>query len=189
MISISPQIQTVGVDWNCTLHDQPSSIAAAVYRVYGKVLRPSDFDRWDPPIGAKIGVDNDTFTRWAWTDETIQRTARPYPLARESLKLLHAAGHMIKVVTSTSCPHLVEGWMNKWQIPYDEIVCTQDKGAVFWDLLIDDNPKTLDDLFMAGRPVIRFGGVHWNRHLTYIPGANSWGLEMLALILNASAGR
>jgi 5'(3')-deoxyribonucleotidase len=177
--------QTIAVDWNCTLQDQTSSISAAVYRIYGQVLIPSDFDRWDPPIGEKLGLDNDSFTKWAWTDETIQRAAPPYPLARESLGLLRAAGHRIKIVTSTSCPHLVEDWMHRWQIPYDEIVCTQDKRSVPWDLLIDDNPTTLESLFMEQRRVVRFAGVPWNCHLTHIPGVSGWGLEMLGLILNA----
>ena len=174
----------IGIDWNCTLQDTINEIIRTVYLIYGVVLKPEDFNRWDPPIGQKLGIDNDVFTAWAWKSEGIQKRARAYPFAREVIRLLYTSGHTIKIITSTSCPHLVEAWLYRFKIPYHGLVVTQDKSSVEFDLLIDDNPYTCEKLFLEQRGIIRYAGVPWNRHLTHIPAADGWSLEMLSLILN-----
>lgn len=152
----------IGIDWNSTIQNQIQEICRRT------CLRPVDFDRWDPPLGARCGMTEEAFTRWAWTDASIQAMAEPYPGAAAAIARL-GSWATIWIVTSTSNPQLVKPWLRKYDIHFDRVILTDDKGSVEWDLLIDDNPATLQNLEVDGRQVMRHE-IEWNKQLTHIKG-------------------
>ena len=152
----------IAIDWNSTIQNQIGEICRRTN------LRPADFDRWDPPLGSRCGMTDEAFTAWAWGDESIQWMADPYPGAPAAIARL-ASWATIWIVTSTCQPHLVPKWLRKHNVHFDRIILTGDKGSVEWDVLIDDNPATLESLAAGGRQVLRHE-IEWNKNLTHIKG-------------------
>ena len=169
----------IGIDWNSTLQNQIGEICSRT------CLTPLDFDRWDPQLGHRCGRSEAAFTTWAWGDPSIQAMAEPYPGAVSRVKRMKEEGvhpelhpelveglvrrDTIWIVTSTSCPMLVTPWLRRWGIPFDRAILTNDKASVEWDLLIDDNPFTLESLQASGRRVLRHR-LPWNEHLVEVEG-------------------
>lgn len=154
----------IAIDWNSTLQNQIGEICQRTN------LRPADFDQWDKPLGYRCGMSEEAFTRWAWTDESIQAMAQPYPGAARAVAELKKK-NKIWIVTSTACPALVAPWFRRHNIRYDKLILTSDKGSVPWDVLIDDSPITLAAL--AGTRRVLRHIVEWNKHLVGIEGV-SW---------------
>lgn len=152
----------IGIDWNGTIQNQIQEICRRT------CLTPADFTTWDPPLGARCGMSDETFTAWAWGDESIQAMAEPYPGAAAAIARLGSWAE-IWIVTSTCHPRLVTPWLRKNKIRYDRAIMTGDKASVEWDLLIDDNPATLMSLAAEGRSVLRHI-IKWNENLTFIEG-------------------
>lgn len=155
----------VGIDFNSTLQDQIGEICRRT------ILQPSDFDRWDPLLGCRVGMTEAAFCKWAWCDESIQAMAQPYPGAARAVAKL-AETCKIWIVTSTSNPLLLPGWLRRHGFYPDRIILTDDKGGVEWDWLVDDRPDVLERLSGEGRNVLRHK-VEWNKHLVDIRGI-SW---------------
>ncbi len=153
----------IGIDWNSTLQNQIGEIC------HRTCLTPADFNQWDPQLGSRCGMTEAAFTEWAWGDESIQAMAEPYPGAVAGVKRMKEGGATIWIVTSTSCPMLVQPWLRRWGIPFDRVILTGDKASVEWDLLIDDNPFTLAALQAGGRRVLRHR-LPWNEHLIEVEG-------------------
>ena len=156
----------IGIDWNSTLQNQIGEICNRT------CLLPSDFDRWDPPLGSRVGMTEAAFTSWAWGNESIQAMAEPYQGAASTVTRLREAGATIWIVTSTGCPMLVTPWLRRWKIPFDRAILTDDKESIEWDVLLDDNPFTLERAAASGRRVLRHR-LPWNSHLEGIEGF-SW---------------
>ena len=166
----------IGIDWNNTLQDQLAEIIRQTYLLYGAALNRNDFSTWDAMLGDRIGVDNDTFTAWAWKSDKIQQQARPFPWAKEVVRLLYQQ-YTIKIITSSCHPQVAEGWLYRHGIPYHELISTSDKGSIEWDVLIDDNPITLETLCVE-RHVLRYE-LPWNAHLHHIPAVTGWNLALI----------
>lgn len=163
----------LGVDWNSTLQDQISEIIRQARIIYGVELALDDFNQWDAPLGAKCGVTDQQFTRWAWTSPEIQREAQPYPGVADSLSALSQLGVRIHVITSTSNPGLVVPWLDYHGIPFDKVVFSNDKSVEDFDVLVDDSPTTLARVTQAGRRAIRHA-IPWNQHMATFPALTHW---------------
>lgn len=174
----------IAIDWNNTLQDQLSEIIRQTYLLYGVALKRDDFSTWDARLGDRIGVDNDAFTAWAWKDEAIQRKAKPFPWAKEIVRLLYQQ-HTIKIITSSCHPNVAECWLYRHGFPYHELINTGDKGSIAWDVLIDDNPLTLESLCID-RNVIRYE-LPWNAYQYHIPGVTGWNLALIRRLMDIAA--
>jgi 5'(3')-deoxyribonucleotidase len=163
---------TLSLDLDNTLRDQIGSIIVHTQRRYGTVLTRDMFNMWDPKVGQAIGIANDVFTAWAWTERQIFADARPFPGVAWALHQL-SSRYRLLITTSTACPDLTEPWLNRWRLPFDAIIHTADKGSVDFDLHIDDSPHTLLTLAGQGRRVIRYD-LPWNRALVQLPVLKSW---------------
>lgn len=89
-------------------------------------------------------------------------------------------GDYVKIVTSRAFPGLEEAaatatkqWLENENILFNELVLTEDKAAVTFDLLIDDAPHHIENAIIAGADAIVFDQP-WNRHMTYPPRAHGW---------------
>lgn len=162
----------LSLDLDNVLRDQIGSIITATARRYGVSLSRDAFSCWDPPLGQIIGLDNDRFTAWAWTDPAIFAAARPLPGVVWALHQLHHRYHLL-ITTSTAHPCLTEPWLRAWRVPYDQIIHTPDKSSVPFDLHLDDSPTTLQTLTAQGRKVLRFA-LPWNKGLACLPGLSRW---------------
>lgn len=162
----------LSVDLDNVLRDQIGSIIETVWRRYGRRLTREMFSCWDPPLGGLIGMSDEEFTGWAWSDPAIFVEARPVTGAALALLGLRTR-YRIVITTATACPHLSEPWLKWWRIPYDQVIHTSDKGSVAFAAHIDDSPGTLQTLAGAGRRVIRFD-LPWNRHLVGLPALTQW---------------
>lgn len=152
----------IAVDWNSTLANNIGFICQCTG------LHPSRFSTWDPDLwtpalGLQMRMCRDRFNEWMWQEPMLQALAPPYPGAARGMAELAKRGE-VWIVTSTACPALVAPWLRKNGIYPDRIILTSDKGSVEWDILIDDNPLTLDALTLASRNVLRHI-VPWNECL------------------------
>jgi len=162
----------LSLDLDNTLRDQIGSIITAVARRYRVGLSRDAFSCWDPPLGRILGLPDEEFTAWAWTDENIFTAARPFPGVVWALHQLRHRYHLL-ILTSTAHPRLTEPWLRAWRIPYDQVIHTSDKGSVPFYLHLDDSPLTLASLAAQGRQVLRFA-LPWNNNLAHLPGLNRW---------------
>jgi 5'(3')-deoxyribonucleotidase len=163
----------LSVDLDNVIRDQIGSIITATWQRHGVRLSRDLFHSWDPPLGHLVGLSDEAFTAWAWTDPLIFATARPMEDAPGALRSL-GRDYRIVITTSTHHPDLTRPWLNYWRIPYDEIIHTPHKYEVEFDLHLDDSPLVLADLQRRGRPgAIRFA-LPWNRHLVNLPTLTGW---------------
>lgn len=166
----------LSIDLDNVIRDQIGAIISAVQRRYGVTLQREMFSAWDPPLGELIGISNEEFTDWAWSDPMIFANASPVAGAIVALARLRAT-HRIVITTSTAWPQLTEPWLKWWHIPCNEIIHTSDKSSVPFDQHIDGSPATLVKLSEAGRRVVRFR-LPWNEHLVDLPALDGWqGVE------------
>ena len=61
----------LSVDLDNVLRDQIGSIIEAVWQRYGRRLTREMFSCWDPPMGGLVGISDEEFTAWAWSDPAI----------------------------------------------------------------------------------------------------------------------
>jgi len=79
-----------------------------------------------------------------------------YPESLDFMNNLKSMGCKIHIVThrefvSTQVSKLATlNWLSDYEIPYDSLVLTGDKGSVKADMAIDDNPKYCQDMINAG---------------------------------------
>jgi len=169
----------IGLDWNSTLADNISMISKCTGIPIGR-FDTWNPDIWTPELGYRLKMNREQLDTWMWTEPMLQALAESYPGAAEGVSRLSKYRHPLTgqaasvwIVTSTSCPGLVQPWLRRWGIPFDRVVVTGDKASVEWDVLLDDRPDTLLAMAASGRQVLRHS-IGWNRHLTGIRGFN-WG--------------
>ena len=118
-------------------------------------------DHWDMTAEEWIG-----FYRRGVEAGMIFDAKPPYEGGREALVELSDAGHKIKIVTArdlpgleTLCREQTLQWLNRYDIPHDELHVTSDKHDVWADVIIDDRIKHLLQLQNAHQAV----GILFNR--------------------------
>lgn len=170
----------LSVDLDNVIRDQIGAIIDATWQQYGFYLSRDLFHCWDPPLGHLVGLSDEEFARWAWTDPLHFATARPVTDAPGALRALHR-DYRIVITTNTCHPELTRPWLGYWGIPHDEVIHTPHKHEVEFDLHLDDSPLVLADLQRRGRRAVRFA-LPWNKHLTDLPTLSAWAAwrEVLA---------
>lgn len=166
----------IALDLNNTIQNQIDEVRRQTWLKYGVALSHNDFSTWDAMLGDRVGIPDDEFTRWAWGSQEIQREAKPFPWAKEIIRLLYQQ-HEILIVTATQFPEMSQCWLYRHGIPYHQFIPTCDKGGVAWDVLIDDNPVTLESLCIKRR-VLRYE-LPWNACQYHIPAVTGWNLDMI----------
>jgi hypothetical protein len=112
--------------------------------------------------------------------------ARPYPGAAETIRRWKEQGHYIHITThrTTEAHEATREWLDRHEIPYDDLYCSDDKVTrcreLGIDVLIDDSPVNLERAIEAGiRPATILHP--WNRDLVEeedVVAADDWpGLE------------
>ncbi len=115
------------------------------------------------------------------SDEHIE-TAEPYPHAVETVEAWHDEGHWIHI-TSHRAEHTREAtrrWLERIQMPYDDLHCSYDKvtrcAEIGIDVLIDDSPVNLARAVEEG--ILGATIVHpWNEDVvdgTRVVGGRDW---------------
>lgn len=161
-------------DLDNVIRDSIRAIIDNTFKRYGKQLYRDQFDQWDPQLGTAIGISQDEFFNFAWYDRVNYGLAcQPVAGSRSVLQELSKTAHII-INTSNPYQDLTYEWLDHWLIPYDDVIHTNDKNSVEFDVHVDDSPIVLEQLYAAGRQVIRFA-VPWNAHLNgKYPVATNW---------------
>jgi hypothetical protein len=88
-------------------------------------------------------------------EETIL-AGRPYPGAVETVRHWSEQGHFIHVTShrSTACAASTAAWLEKIELPFDDLCCSYDKVSrcveLSIDLLIDDSPLNISAAIEQG---------------------------------------
>jgi Uncharacterized conserved protein len=140
-------------------------------------------------------IDTDVFYR-KYFDEYVPRT----PLkagAREAVKKLKEEGHRIVFITHrnntfyTDCYKTTYAELANMKMPYDKVVCTQDKAKACLDekidFFVDDGIVNCEAVAELGIPVRVFSSRKNRRENTTLPRVESWE-EILSLISILSEG-
>jgi 5'(3')-deoxyribonucleotidase len=136
-------------------------------------LVEADSKNWGDLVNLTHFRDIDEF--WAWSSDLDGRSVfwhlEPFPGAVEALRDLSEVGHAIVIVTTkpTFAVDDTHEWINRHDIPTEEIHILEDKWLVDCDVYLDDGPHVLPGL-VQHRPestVCRYVRP-WNRP---VPGA------------------
>jgi hypothetical protein len=157
----------IAVDVDSTLHHYWDQFAAIAKKRFGVELAYETQLTWEisrlRPEQAKACLDE------SHTEPHIL-AAEPYPGAVETIRKWHEAGHFIQITSHrTRAAHdATARWLERIDLPYDELHCSDDKVArcleLGIDVLIDDSPATLLKAAEAGITPATI--VHpWNRDL------------------------
>ena len=120
---------------------------------------------------------------------------KPVRLAPWGMKTLYNAGKQLVILTAARDnghdSAVTERWLDKFDIPYDDIVFAGSHEAkVDWllarrltiECMIEDHPYVMVPAQEAGIPVLRFSRP-WNAGEVDIPAANGWN-EVVEYILD-----
>lgn len=160
-------------DLDNVIRDSIGAIINLTRQRYGQDIDRAMFDQWDPQIGPRIGIPQNEFFQFAWFDPTVSRLALPVKGATEVLQELESKAF---IIINTNNPHkdITYEWLQLWCIPHHAVEHTSDKAKVNFDVHVDDCPSVLEQLFVAGRHVIRFS-IPWNNHMNGLcPVAADW---------------
>lgn len=142
-------------------------------RDFGTRLAVEDSKRWGDVVNLTHFASIREF--WEWTSDLDGRSLfwhlEPFPGAVDALHTLAEAGHQIIIVTTKPWFAVddTHDWIEKHEIPAQEIHVLEDKWLVECDIYLDDGPHILPGL-VEHRPdstVCRYVRP-WNRS---VPGA------------------
>jgi 5'(3')-deoxyribonucleotidase len=119
-------------------------------RDFGTDLVVDDSRRWNDLVDLTHFTNIGEF--WRWSSDLDGRSVfwhlEPFPGAIEALRDLHDEGHEIVVVTTK--PRFAVGdtyeWIEKHDLPADEVHILEDKWLVECDVYLDDGPHILPKL-------------------------------------------
>jgi uncharacterized HAD superfamily protein len=169
----------IALDIDSTLHHYWDLLDALSQRHFGVALPYEQQHGWGihqlEPHQVKHLISE------SHSDEHIE-TAEPYPDAVETVKRWHDTGHWIHI-TSHRAEHTreaTERWLERIQMPYDDLHCSYDKVTrcveLGIDVLVDDSPVNLENAREQG--IVGATIVHpWNAELVErdgIIGARDW---------------
>jgi hypothetical protein len=156
----------IAIDIDSTLHHYWDQFQLAAKRRFGVELpyrdQPWRIDRLRPEqIKACVAETH--------RDEQIL-AAEPYPGAVEAVREWHAAGHFIHITSHrhAGAHGATARWLDRIELPYDELYCSDDKltrcREIGIDLLIDDSPVNLRGAVDAGIAAATLSHP-WNREV------------------------
>lgn len=119
-------------------------------RDFGTDLVVDDSRRWNDLVDLTHFTNIGEF--WRWSSDLDGRSVfwhlEPFPGAIEALQDLHDEGHEIVVVTTK--PRFAVGdtyeWIERHDLPADEVHILEDKWLVECDVYLDDGPHILPKL-------------------------------------------
>lgn len=119
-------------------------------RDFGAELRPEDSQDWGDLVGLTHFRHVGEF--WRWSSNLDGRSVfwhlEPFPGAVEAVQDLHDQGHEIVVITTK--PHFAvadtHDWIEKHELPADEVHILEDKWEVDCHVYLDDGPHILPEL-------------------------------------------
>jgi uncharacterized protein len=107
---------------------------------------------------------------------------QPYPGAVDTVRAWSEQGHFIHITShrSTACASATAGWLEKVEIPFDDLCCSYDKVTrcveLDIDVLIDDSPLNISAAIEHGIATATI--LHpWNAESCEVEdvlGANDW---------------
>jgi len=136
----------IAIDIDSTLHHYWDQLESAAKRRFGVELPYGEQLVWN--IDRLRPEQVQACVAETHTDEQILR-AKPYPGAVETVRAWHEAGHFIHVTSHRriEAHGATERWLQRIELPYDELYCSMDKVArcreIGIELLIDDSPENL----------------------------------------------
>lgn len=164
----------ISLDLDNVIRDSVGQIIKLAKQQYGAQLHRDQFNVWDPQLGHLLAISEDEFFQFAWCNKDVFSQAEPMLHVKRYLRQLAWRNRLI-INTSNTFPDVTYEWLERWCIPADEVVHTNNKLDVEFDIHVDDSPHVLETLHNAGRKVIRFASVPWNAHLNgKYPHANNW---------------
>jgi len=151
----------IAIDLNSTIQNHIAQIILETKIVYNVKLTRRDFSVWNASIGKKYGIRE--FDRFAWGNPELQTRAPVYKDAPFVINNLRGQGHVIKIITATCMSYeQVKNWLSKHGITYDEIAMGSDKTKVNFDIIIDDSPMVLAEMYQCARKYLIFDAP-WNQ--------------------------
>jgi uncharacterized protein len=157
----------IAIDIDSTLHHYWDLFALLARRRFGVALPYDEQVTWDvlPLRREQVAA----LVRESHRPEHIL-AAEPYADAVETVRAWHADGHFIHITSHRA--HEAHGsttaWLDRIELPYDELWCSWDKIArcaeIDIDLLVDDSPQNI--LRAQEQGIVPATIAHpWNRDL------------------------
>jgi uncharacterized protein len=169
----------IALDIDSTLHHYWDLLDGLAQRHFGIRLPYEEqkgwgIDRLEPAQLKRLIAESHS-------DENIEQ-AEPYPGAVETVARWHAEGHWIHITShrATHTRQATERWLQRIQMPFDDLHCSYDKVTrcveLEIDVLVDDSPVNLENARKQG--IIGATIVHpWNEEIATtegVVGARDW---------------
>ena len=157
----------IAIDIDSTLHHYWDQLSDAAHRRFGIALPYEEQVTWGitllRPEQVRACVEETHTARCVLA-------AEPYPGAVETVRAWHEEGHFIHITShrAVASYDATKEWLDRIELPYDELYCSDDKVArcreIGIELLIDDSPANLEAALGAG--ILAATLLHpWNREL------------------------
>lgn len=157
----------IAIDIDSTLHHYWDDLAKAARRRFGVHLPYDQQVTWEidqlRPEQLKVCIAETH-------SEDVVLKAEPYPGAADVVRRWHEQGHWIHITShrATTAHACTAKWLERHEIPFDDLHCSYDKIArakeLGIDVLIDDSPVNLTNALQAG--IVGATLAHpWNRDL------------------------
>jgi len=166
-------MQKIGLDVDGVLRDLMSGVNKVFKTHYPEhivsdIAYNYDFPHIKMPLKDKFHI---IFNEYP---EDIFFKTKPYPGTVAQFKILKDwtnRNGMKLVCATTQEPHLVAMtylWLGKYNLVFDELFITKDKGSLGLDYLIDDAPHNYDNWISNGNPGENFFLMNrdWNQEIT-----------------------
>lgn len=128
-----------------------------------KIINVRDVDEWD--FWRKMGLSHEeAFTIFDITWESWRQIPPLEPELYQKTKMLRNLVDKMDVVTSVKEGHTVaiHSWLAKYNIEYDEVIFTQNKHLLDYDIYIDDSPDNAIKIYRENKQCLLYNQP-WNR--------------------------
>lgn len=147
----------IAVDIDGVVGDQVPHVLKRINRKLRSSYSKSDIRSWNERLAE---TDIETEIEEALLDEEYVLTMPVYRGARGALRVMREGGYYIILATGRppTSHGATEKWLQKREVPYDEVVNTRETGkrVVAADILVDDNVLNVIDFAHSGRRAILF---------------------------------
>lgn len=156
----------LALDFDGVLSDTMKLWCHRYNQLYDRKITLNDIQDWD--FFTSLGLSFDeaySIFNWCWSNQEMLT-----PLESDVTQHVNkiAEEFNIDIVTSVIPEHIpdIKKWLDRYEIPYDNIIHSNKKHELDYSLFIDDSPDNITNMIKSGRNALIYTQ-SWNKHLEF----------------------
>lgn len=118
------------------------------------------FEKWGMPVDEAFEVFGKAWSNYRMLEPMEQDL---YQKTKMLNNLAHGELDIVTTVLEEYIPN-IEQWLSMQRVQYRNVVRSDKKYELDYDVFIDDSPKNVNEIFEAGKIVLMYNQP-WNRHI------------------------